>query len=955
MKRVLLITPTSNSEAMADAARTVEQEAGSELTIDNILTYQLSDGDLSLRDLEERLEHAEVIVFDVRDAFGVVSSLRDIAQRFPKKTLIPLATGTLSVASLCRMGSFSMERALHRAPLPRGLPNFRRIHQLTTFVEKLLVGVLPIGPVAHARNWLRILRCWATGSPESLETLLRIVVREYCDLDVRRGETPAEKPAFTVQHPSEKWAYGAVSAYVKTHPLGQGLPNIALLYHGGVDREISAAAAAALIEAFGGRANAIPIATDGVENLEAIRQLLFENDGPKWDALVNLLWHRLDGGPFGGSSDATLETLARLNVPLFSPLVMHGRELQRWQRSAQGPSSVETYAAVAQSELDGAVSSYCLAAVERFFRDGRQVTRAAIIPGRPEKVAQRILAWTRLRSLRPEQRRVAIVLPSPTEELDRIGFDSHLDVSASLAILLGRLAAEGYDVGGVLHSDPIGVLLEDGPMDENGAKTRQSVFFEPENYALAYAVLPEAARRSIEAKFGAPPGHVHVTPAGLRLYGRWFGNVFCGFQPSRFPQGMSFEDICEPWPPHHQYVAFYEYLNNRGVHACIHLGSRGTAELLPGKSLGLSGECFGDILAHDIAQIHLCSVASPGAVTTAKRRWQSLVVTHHVPDFCRAGLWGPYAELREQLDEATDFSLVGAARREAAEAVLEKAASLGLEVRGLPELADQLSALDHARIPRGLHVLGRPKDSQSLKSQVARMLERRLAGVEPSAVARKMFSAEHLREGLAFWAEELVDTGALPDILDSHLARHEAKVLLDVFMGVSNDYVLERELGAIVGALAGRFVTPGPTGDGMRTPAIYPTGRNGVAIDPTRIPMPVAVERGGRAASALLERFAKEHGRPPLSVAMVQSGSQSARTGGETVGQVLHLVGSRMLEDPGWLPVFEPIAEQELGRPRCDVLLSMCPQQRDMFPLLHRELDIATCRALGIDAPRLFG
>lgn len=952
MKRVLLITPASNLEALAEAARSVEQEADGGLCVDNILTYQLSDLDMTPQELDERLDVADVVIFDIRDAFGIVQQLRSLAERAPNKTLIPLNAGTLSVASLCRMGSFSMERALARTPMPMGLPSFRRMHHLTAFIEKL-AGVLPIGPVGHARNWVRLIRCWATGSAESLDTLMRIVARDYCDLDVHRGDTPAEQPSFVVQHPQEDWAYGAVSAYLKNHPSGHALPNIALLYHGGLYRDVSGAAAVALIDAFGDRANVMPIATDGVEGLEAVRQLLFETDGPSWDALIDLTWYRLDGGPLGGNAEATLETLASLDVPVFSPLVLHGRELQRWMRSPEGPSAVEACAAVALPELDGAMGGQALAGLERFFKDGLQVTRAAIIPGSAERIAARVLGWARLRHLRTEQRKVAIVLPDPTGVPGKLGFDVHLDISASLTALFARLATEGYDVGEA-PADPLGQLLEDGLFEEKASSVWRGAILERENYALAYANLPETARRAIEVVFGAPPGNILVSSSGLRLRGRWFGNIFCGFQPARSPKASQRGDDCDDPPPHHQYVAFYEYLRQRGVHACIHIGSRGTGELLPGKHLGLSGECFGDLLTHHIPQIHVCTVAAPGSVLAAKRRWHSLVVTHHVPDFCRAGLWGPYAELRVALDEASDLSLVGEARRVAAHQVLESAAAAGLVAADIEEIAEQLSALDHARIPHGLHVLGRPKDATSLKSQVARMLERRLAGVEPSTIARRVFGPEHVREGLAYWAEEIVDTGSLPDILDNRLPRHEAKALAEVLSGVSHDYSLERELGAVMGALSGRFVTPGPTGDGMRTPAIYPTGRNGVAPDPTRMPMPVAVARGSRSATAMLERFEREHGRRPASVALVLTGSQSARTGGEVIGQALHLVGGRMIEGPGWLPVFEPVPQ---NTPRTEVLLAMCASQRDMYPLLHRELDLLLTRALGQPnaRPRIFG
>jgi cobalamin biosynthesis Mg chelatase CobN len=140
-------------------------------------------------------------------------------------------------------------------------------------------------------------------------------------------------------------------------------------------------------------------------------------------------------------------------------------------------------------------------------------------------------------------------------------------------------------------------------------------------------------------------------------------------------------------------------------------------------------------------------------------------------------------------------------------------------------------------------------------------------------------------------------------------------------------------------ALCGRFVPPGLMGDPLRSPEIYPTGRNGFAFDPTRIPFADAVARGAALGEAMVARHVALHGRPPTRVALVLWGFETARSGGETIGQLLYLLGAEQKSERGWLPSFAPIPRERLGRPRVDVVLMCCGFFRDMFPTLLRDLD----------------
>jgi cobaltochelatase CobN len=109
--------------------------------------------------------------------------------------------------------------------------------------------------------------------------------------------------------------------------------------------------------------------------------------------------------------------------------------------------------------------------------------------------------------------------------------------------------------------------------------------------------------------------------------------------------------------------------------------------------------------------------------------------------------------------------------------------------------------------------------------------------------------------------------------------------------------------------------------------------------------------RGASLAEALIERHRRLEGRPPRTVGMVLWGFETARSGGETIGQLLALIGASVADAPGWLPTFEPVPAAELGRPRVDVHLMICGFFRDMFPTLVRDLDRLMRDIAALDEP----
>merc|ERR1712086_256527 len=144
--------------------------------------------------------------------------------------------------------------------------------------------------------------------------------------------------------------------------------------------------------------------------------------------------------------------------------------------------------------------------------------------------------------------------------------------------------------------------------------------------------------------------------------------------------------------------------------------------------------------------------------------------------------------------------------------------------------------------------------------------------------------------------------------------------------------VADNELGGIMELLNGEFLMPAPGGDPIRNPDVLPTGRNMHALDPSSIPTTAAVEVSEKVVDKLLEKLKEESGEFPESIAFTLWGTDNIKTYGESLAQVLALVGVRPVSDSlGRVNKVELIPLEELGRPRIDVVVSCSGVFRDLF------------------------
>jgi cobaltochelatase CobN len=164
----------------------------------------------------------------------------------------------------------------------------------------------------------------------------------------------------------------------------------------------------------------------------------------------------------------------------------------------------------------------------------------------------------------------------------------------------------------------------------------------------------------------------------------------------------------------------------------------------------------------------------------------------------------------------------------------------------------------------------------------------------------------------------------------------------------------QAEVEAVLRALGGRFVEPGPSGAPTRgRPDVLPTGRNFFTVDTRAVPTAAAWHLGWKSAALLIERYLQEHGEWPRTLALSAWGTANMRTGGDDLAQALALLGARPVWDGSSHRVtgIEVLPLGLLDRPRVDVTLRVSGFFRDAFPAQIALFDRAVQEVAALDEP----
>jgi len=500
-----------------------------------------------------------------------------------------------------------------------------------------------------------------------------------------------------------------------------------------------------------------------------------------------------------------------------------------------------------------------------------------------------------------------------------------------------------------------------------------------EDYWRFFAGMPEVMRSDMIESWGEPPGNVMTLHEKILIPGIEFGNVFVGIQPARPP--LEDQDVASAThdkmkPPHHQYVAFYQWLEEVWkADLVVHVGTHGLAEFMKGKEVGMSSSCFPDLLIGNMPHLYFCHVVNPSEVVIAKRRLYGTIVGYNSPPYTTSDLYEEYAELQDLIDEHSEAKVQDPIRCERVrEMILEKARELNFEAEDVEVLHDQLYEMKRRIIPDGLHVLGEVYNPDVMRQFVVfilrydredlKSLNRILAESEGidydfalknrAGFAKVLERVDEKCRRLVEIAIDLSPEAASEESGLSEVAKKELIKTLSYGLGLMESYSDNGgELENFVRGLGSEFVEQGDGGDVIRSPEVLPTGRNLTQFDPTKIPTPAAFERGAEIAENTISKYLeKNDGTYPETTGVILWGFETTKTGGESVGQILSYLGVSVGRAAGsFAPRLSIVPIEELGRPRIDCLVNICGFFRDMFPNVMELLDQAFNLVAGLDEP----
>jgi len=261
-------------------------------------------------------------------------------------------------------------------------------------------------------------------------------------------------------------------------------------------------------------------------------------------------------------------------------------------------------------------------------------------------------------------------------------------------------------------------------------------------------------------------------------------------------------------------------------------------------------------------------------------------------------------------------------------------------------LYEQLLEIEQRLIPTGLHVFGRASSSGE-QIDLFKMI---------ASFDRPEFGVRALPPELVDAAvREFVGRGsnAATRLLEAHGLKPDlTSPVFALLENVRQKLQTNTEIDALVRAIRGEFIEPGPGADIIQNPDVLPTGRNTHAINPYSVPSAVAFARGEVVATSLLERYRSENGRYPEAMALVLWGLDNIKTQGEGVAQALWLLGVRPVRDGlNRSTSVAAIPLAELGRPRIDVVMTVSGIFRDLFSPTVQLLDKAVRLVAGLDEP----
>ncbi len=946
------------------------------------------------------------------DTAPLISAIKSVNQRLGDVVNVRLKTG-VTPQDFSNMDEFIHFAQKSHLAIVHLMGTFQDYDKFVSSMKNFNVPLLVISPnktqpsicTLEPEDKEQILKYLQYGGKNNFENLLLYLANRFTGSNYE--VLPPKKILWEgIYHPDFEMLL-TLDEYTEKK-LAPGKPNVGILFHTTQFQSENTTLVDILIKAIESQgANAIAVSFGG--NLKwAIETFFIKDDKPLVGALVSTLCFSLTASNIEASN-----ALNKLGVPVIKA-ILTVNSFENWRDTEQGINFIDIPPSVVMPEFDGFLITVPVAAMDSTEIDpltGTKILKFEPIPERVSKVARLSVNWAKLKLIPNSERKVAIIFHNYPPRNDAIGKAFAIDTPVSVLNLLKDMKAAGYHIDSLPESGQqlIDKIIEGLTNDLRWLSTedlakRAVGRISYMQYKQWFNELPSAAKEKMRTAWGKPPGKLFNYKGNLLVPGVINGNIFMGLQPPRGSLGEidSASYHSPDLPLSHYYYAYYRWIRDEfKANVVIHVGTHGSLEWLPGKSVGLSESCFPDVAISDLPNVYPYVITNPGEGTQAKRRSYCCIIDYLIPVMHNADTYEEMAKLEVQLQEyyhakLTDEGKLSVLKKTLWETIISCKLDQDLKITQedafadfdsfLEKLHSYLHDLSDAQLRDGLHTLGQPPNDLQLAEflvTLTRLGNGSVPSLRQSLAELKGYDYECLLANkgkmrsdgrtngdvikeLNTIALELMkqfnakgfNENNVDEVIQNVLgcSSHKVKQCL-VYVSHFLVPALKKttdELTNIMAACESGFVPPGPSGSITRGMAdILPTGRNFYSVDPRSVPSTAAWRVGVALADNLLERYVKEEGKYPESVGTILWATDAMKTKGDDVAEILYLLGIRPVweESSGRVVGLEAIPLEELKRPRIDVTVRISGLFRDTFPNIVHLIDEAVALAAALKEP----
>ena len=713
------------------------------------------------------------------------------------------------------------------------------------------------------------------------------------------------------------------------------------------------------------------------------------------DLIINCESSFLLQRPVGEETGSTI--LEELDVPIIQVIHSSARTEEQWKQSPQGIHPSNQIYWVAQPEFNGTIEPVVISARDENSQDPYGPRKP--IPERINFLLDRVCAWLKLGRLPVHKRRVTFLLhKNPCAGVEgSVAGGAGLDTLESVVRIMHQMQNKGYAIANCPDSgkELIDIIMERKAICEFRWTTVDEIvkrggaidLIDMDKYKEWLGELPRGAREKIIAGWGEPPGKGMVYDGKIVITGINFGNVNVLVEPKRGCYGARCDGkVCKilhdpTVPPTHQCLATYKWVQENSD-VIISVGTHGYIEFLPGKGVGLSNECFPEIIIGDKPHLYIYTVKNNSEGIMAKRRAYGTLIDHMAPVMRPSGLYDDLEELEELLRQYAHAKNLNEEDREKAIfrqiLALAKKTNLIDQEKELPpdplieQLHAKLNLFRETQIRDGLHILSQTPNEDQMANMLVSIM--RLEGNRPSIRRLILELMGYKYDEVIENKERIIDSTSYGELLDKstkiafELVKRGLKDIkrlkedIPEVMEVKNPDKIEalvelitwakdfvapklkmtaREIPQLLRGMDKKYIEPGASGLLSKGKIeILPTGRNFYSVDTRSVPTRAAWEVGIKIADNLLHKYLHQEGGYPENVGMVLWAIDTYRADGEQIAQILYLMGAKPVwTESGIVKGTEPIPLKELKRPRIDVTIRTSGIFRDNLAHLIELLD----------------